>query len=453
MSVIGALPRPRTSITVLWLVAVPMAGVVTWFPAGSYLVRIATAVAAAVIMLRAARRHRDGLGRARRFFASALLVGAASGVASAAYILVVGRPAASGWVADWIHLCYAPLAVLGVLCIPRAAGPRGGLLRELADGAVAAGSLWYLTRVLLIDSQGLAENLDGVGKAITLAYPLLPAFIAAMFLSAIPRAVPGSRPFLNRTALGIAVVGVANAALSAASWQQSYHPTWWIAALNQVGLLLLLHAALVGPMPAQAGPDREAKADLDATRGVLVIGAPFAPLVVAMAAASHQLLAGRGITPSQTVPLLLVGAAVVVRHVASARETSRLVARIAARERAARSLARTDPLTGLENRSAFVDHLDQVLADRAAHPVAVALLDLNDFKDINDTHGHDTGDEVLRHTADRLRHAVPHGGVARLGGDEFAAFVSSSPDGGQSLAAEIVDAFTEPIRVGRRFFQ
>ncbi|MGH8969268.1 MAG: diguanylate cyclase domain-containing protein, partial [Actinomycetes bacterium] len=452
MSVIGALPRPSTRTTVLWLVAVPTAGAVTLLPVASYLVRIVTAIAAAAVMLHAARRHQDGLGRARRFFASALLVGAAAGLAAATHILVTGHPAASGWLADWVHLGYAPLAVLGVLCVPRTAGPHGSSLRELADGAVAAGSLWYITR-LLIESQGLSENLEGAGKVTALAYPLIPAFVAAMFLSAIPRVVPASRPFLSRMALGIAVLAVAKAALSIASWQQAYAATWWIAALNEVGLLLILGAALLGPMPALARHDRETQADVDATRGVIVYGAPFAPLVVAIAAAFHELVAGRGIPASQMAPLLLVGIAVVIRHIASARETSRLVSRLAARERAARQQARTDPLTGLHNRTAFVDHLDEVLCDATAHPVAVALLDLNDFKDINDTHGHDTGDEVLRQTADRLQHAVPHGGVARLGGDEFAAFVSSSPDGGQSLAAEIVDAFTEPIRVGRRFFQ
>jgi diguanylate cyclase (GGDEF)-like protein len=83
----------------------------------------------------------------------------------------------------------------------------------------------------------------------------------------------------------------------------------------------------------------------------------------------------------------------------------------------------------------------------------VALLDLNDFKDINDTHGHDTGDEVLRHTADRLRHAVAVGSVARLGGDEFAAFVTRADTEGSALADEIVDAFSDPMRIGKRFFQ
>ena len=77
----------------------------------------------------------------------------------------------------------------------------------------------------------------------------------------------------------------------------------------------------------------------------------------------------------------------------------------------AQRLARTDPLTGLANRVAFVDQLDAALRDPASHPVAVALLDLNDFKDINDTHGHDTGDEVLRHTAG----AAPPGRPGRAG--------------------------------------
>jgi diguanylate cyclase (GGDEF)-like protein len=419
----------------------------------SYLVRTLTALTAAYVLLRAARRHRDGLGRARRCFAGSLLVGAVSGLASAAFLLVTGDPAETGWLSDWIYLCYAPLAVLGVLSVPRATASTGGALRALADGAVAAGSLWYLSMVLLIDPLDLGGNLAPAAKVITLAYPLVPGFVVAVILSAIPRVAPETRPFLVRAASGIALLGVSDAAFAVVSWSGTYDPASWIAGANELGLLLILDAALVGALPTAARATSQADADLAATRGVLVLGAPFAPLVVALGAAVRELVEGRGVPNSQVGPLLLIGCAVVVRHIASARETSHLVTRLAARERAARTPAMSDSLTGLANRTAFIDRLDAALHDVSMHPVAVALLDLNDFKDINDTHGHDTGDEVLRHTADRLCHAVPDGGVARLGGDEFAAFVPCSRDDGMSLAREIADAFAEPVRVGRRHFQ
>jgi diguanylate cyclase (GGDEF)-like protein len=448
------LPRPSTWTTVLWLVGVPLAAAVTLLPAASFLVRIATATAAAGVMLTAARRRPDGLARSRRFFAAALLVGAASGLVSVAYALVNGEVDRTGWLAHWVHLSYAPLAVVGVLVIPRASGSLGSRVRELSDGAVAAGALWYLSRVLIFDNPDLAGQLiDGADRLVAVTYPVVPAFVVAMFLSAIPRATPEGRRMLSQMAVGMTLLGASSAALSVTALSRPADPVWWIAALNEMGLLVILRAALVRPTPARARAQGEPEAALDATRGLLVIGAPFVPLVVAMVAATYQFAAGRGIPPAQTLPVLLVGTAVLVRHVAGARETAQLVSSLAARERAARTVARTDALTGLANRTAFVAELDAALRDPAAHPVAVALLDLNDFKDINDTHGHDTGDDVLRHTADRLCHAVPDGGVARLGGDEFAAFVRASPDNGRSLAEEIADAFAEPVRVGKRRFQ
>ena len=83
---------------------------------------------------------------------------------------------------------------------------------------------------------------------------------------------------------------------------------------------------------------------------------------------------------------------------------------------------RTDSLTGLPNRRQVVDDLAQLLADGARHgrTVMVGFIDLDDFKAINDTHGHDCGDEFLRAIAGRLGGALRTGDMlARLGGDEF----------------------------------
>jgi diguanylate cyclase (GGDEF)-like protein len=86
------------------------------------------------------------------------------------------------------------------------------------------------------------------------------------------------------------------------------------------------------------------------------------------------------------------------------------------------SLAVKDPLTGLLNHRSFHEALHRELADAERDETALALvvLDLDHFKDINDTHGHPYGDEVLRLASRRLREAVRHGDlVARIGGEEF----------------------------------
>ncbi|MER8236851.1 GGDEF domain-containing protein [Streptomyces sp. NPDC094049] len=86
--------------------------------------------------------------------------------------------------------------------------------------------------------------------------------------------------------------------------------------------------------------------------------------------------------------------------------------------------ARRDPLTGLHTRAGWTTRSEHLLAK---HPGALVLLiDLDDFKAVNDTHGHAAGDAVLTATADRLTAwCGRHGIAARLGGDEFAAIVTS----------------------------
>lgn len=92
-------------------------------------------------------------------------------------------------------------------------------------------------------------------------------------------------------------------------------------------------------------------------------------------------------------------------------------------------MAHHDVLTGLPNRLLFRDRLEEVLANRESNDEGMALLflDLDHFKNVNDTLGHPVGDALLREVADRLRACVREGDlVARLGGDEFAILQSST---------------------------
>lgn len=109
-------------------------------------------------------------------------------------------------------------------------------------------------------------------------------------------------------------------------------------------------------------------------------------------------------------------------------------------------LAHHDPLTGLPNRGVLHDRLQLAMlaAGRSSRQVAVFFIDLDRFKQINDTHGHETGDLVLRSVADRLRAAVRSADtVARMGGDEFvvvAPEVRGSADASR-IAQKLLDAF------------
>ncbi len=115
------------------------------------------------------------------------------------------------------------------------------------------------------------------------------------------------------------------------------------------------------------------------------------------------------------------------------------------------SLALTDPLTGLANRRGLEQHGERIVAQSSRRSMAALLmLDLDNFKPINDTYGHDVGDELLVGVAGRLRACVGDGNcVARLGGDEFVIVVSHlfRHDEAQALAERILKELTKAFYI------
>ena len=107
-----------------------------------------------------------------------------------------------------------------------------------------------------------------------------------------------------------------------------------------------------------------------------------------------------------------------------------------------------DPLTGLANRRGLLRSLAEVEEDAS---VALLTIDLDDFKAVNDTHGHTVGDDVLRAVGLRLR-AVSRSGdvVARLGGDEFVILLDPSPDPLEDVVDRVRSTLAEPVIVSDR---
>lgn len=118
-----------------------------------------------------------------------------------------------------------------------------------------------------------------------------------------------------------------------------------------------------------------------------------------------------------------------------------------------KQLALYDSLTGLPNRTLLREHLEQAMtrSARQQRKIAVLFCDLDRFKPVNDTFGHEVGDQLLKQVADRLRAAVRASDlVSRLGGDEFVLVlesIASEADAGQ-VAHKIVEAIGAPFVVG-----
>lgn len=143
-------------------------------------------------------------------------------------------------------------------------------------------------------------------------------------------------------------------------------------------------------------------------------------------------------------------------ELASAFNNMRLA--ISAREQQIKAMAYHDALTGLPNRVLFNDRLHQAIgvARRLSHPVSVMLIDLNRFKEVNDTLGHHVGDLLLQEVGVRLRGALARASdtAARLGGDEFAVLLpAAGPEMAMEVAQKILRALKDPVTFDKRLLE
>src|SRR4051812_10412305 len=183
--------------------------------------------------------------------------------------------------------------------------------------------------------------------------------------------------------------------------------------------------------------------------GVIALAAGMLVLALLLLAVGGRLK--RGATRplkrlGAAVELLAAGEPADVSRIGGAREVRSISSRLHGLAAAIAELtaqATTDPLTGVANRRSFYASLEAELkrAERTAAPVTLVLIDLDGFKEINDTHGHPFGDGVLQTIAQKLRHGLRATDVlARVGGDEFAILLPATPrDNAATLVARARD--------------
>ena len=164
--------------------------------------------------------------------------------------------------------------------------------------------------------------------------------------------------------------------------------------------------------------------------GVVEVYLPYAPVAAAIAEDSRRLY-------------LLLALGFVLLY-------ATLFRIVAVASRRLRHQALHDDLTDLPNRALLYDRMEAALtaAERSGEPAALLLVDLDRFKEVNDTLGHDSGDRLLEEVAARLQGVVRRGDtLARLGGDEFAVLLRGLPDRGMAaeLAGRLQDAIARPF--------
>jgi diguanylate cyclase (GGDEF)-like protein len=318
-------------------------------------------------------------------------------------------------IADPLWLALYPLSYATILMVVRA---RIGRLSTSAwlDGLIATLSVAALSTVFVAGP--LTAGATGAAAAVVtnIAYPFGDVLLAAAVFGGCVLA--GWR--LSRAWLLLAAGFTAFMAADVIYLKSLVDAGYVTATLENLlwggGLVLLGRAPWVHIAPAGRGPGRLAS-----------------PVPAAFAVAAVGLLVYDHIERIDNVSVTLAVCTVLAamaRLILTVREERHLSD--------TRRLARTDDLTGLPNRRALADAMDRALAPGDTAPVALLVIDLNGFKELNDTLGHEAGDDVLRAVGLRLREALrPDDMLVRLGGDEFAVLLVEC--GGVS-GAEVVGA-------------
>jgi diguanylate cyclase (GGDEF)-like protein len=408
-------------------------------------VQIATVVSVAALLAYGPRRH-DMPRRTRGLLLSALGAAFAASVMWAAYQGIMGRTPPHPWLGDAVSFLYVPFTIAALMFVPPASQRTGYRARAIADGLFAMSSLWYLVAGLGGRHYGL--HLGDIASAQTegLITSAGDVCVVATALAVLSRCEATVVLTVGGIAAGVTAIAVNDI------WQlltgRSPYGSGYVL-LFQVAMLLFLAAAAL-PAPRKATTLHR----LQQVR-FAVGAAPFLPILACIGVTVVIILRGQGIPQPQVLPALLIALALMARQYVGSRDKQRLVKALRERETKLEFALRRDNLTGLGNRLALMERLSEVLADESQWPVAVALLDLNDFKLINDNHGHAVGDEILRRAADRLVDSVRGDDlVVRLGGDEFAVVATQFSESHRDpFVARLLGALEAPLEAGGGQFQ
>ena len=345
----------------------------------------------------------------------------------------------------WVYLASVTAAGLAALVAAAASAPAGGLLHLLAEPLFwAVAGLALLAEIRPIVAPGKSHPDYGTA-ALTFCFAafLYWGFPAAALLRA---ATIGVAALVARRAVFRAIFNVAQLTLS----------------LGAAGLVLSAAGIHPQPLAPWLPQGEQLLAVALAAIAYFAVNAVLVDVAVALHSRAPVAATLRAALPSQAfVNLVLLSAAPLVAVVMGRSALLVLLFLLpmsAIHASAAMSVRREhqahhDELTGLPNRSLLLRRTDDALLGvaRSGGRAGLLLLDLDRFKEVNDTLGHPVGDALLRVVAHRLTHSVRPGDlVARLGGDEFAVLLPSAAD--ESVAGEVAArlraALAEPIRLG-----
>jgi diguanylate cyclase (GGDEF)-like protein len=423
-----------------------------WLASGLVFNLIGGSSVAALIV--GARRNSD-----RRLPWYSLAIGQAlfvtSDVLAYNYERLFGGPLPFPSLADPFHLAFYPFLVAGMLMLVRERGERGERA-ALLDALIVTLALATLLWVYLIAPYVDQRSLPLLGRLTSIAYPSMDILV----LGVVARVAAGShrREPAFSFVLSAAIVLLLSDALygwkllGGASGSGAVLDAGW-----STYYVLLGAAALHPSMRLLSTPGPKADANLTRARlALLACASMTVPLLIVLRDAFGESLDLYVLVGSSAFMFTLV----LSRMAGIVRRNEQLaVQMVALTERTAQAelehQAFHDDLTGLPNRALFRNRVAHALEGqrRDGLPVAVLIIDVDDFKHVNDGLGPAAGDEVLRQVASRLADCMrPVDTAARLGGDEFAILVNGSESElhAAEIAQRVMDGLHTPIALAGR---
>ena len=379
---------------------------------------MATALTAAGACVVAALRHR---GRGRLAWglmaASALSWGAGEAIWNW-YELHLGRHGPFPSLADAGFLISVPLAAAAALIFPGVPRRKATQMASVLDGLIIASSLAVLSWAAVLRPVYEAGGDSVFAQILSAGYPAGDIVVATVLFALVMRLPRG-----NRVPIGLLVAGLGSSAVADSSFAYlttngsfgsgNFLDTGWFAGY----LLLALGAFRAAQYPVQA-------ADTIEVPPRWRVFLPYLPMTAALVAGGRSVILTGSLEPFLFWMIAALVILVAGRQFLTLSDNYTLVRKLGASAAEMRHRAFHDPLTGLPNRALFLTRVDEALEAvdvGLGRYLAIMVIDLDDFKDVNDTLGHGAGDGLLVTVAQRLAGCVRANDTpARLGGDEFA---------------------------------
>jgi diguanylate cyclase (GGDEF)-like protein len=356
--------------------------------------------------------------------------------------------------ADAGYLALVPLTVAGAATL---IGRNRRAVRSAIDGLIISGSLFYLSWATVLGPLYHAGAATTTEWLVTIAYPAGDVVVGSMMFILFAQVRRDQRRVLGLLGAGYLALAFADTSFAYLVNSDNY-ATSSISDLGWIWGFLAIGAA--AGLQRRAVPEGGRHRDAQPRLWLML---PYVPLAAAVTVSLAVTLFRGTVGPMLYVLSTLLVVLVVGRQMFSMRDNQRLTADLHAtvrhlqhRENELRHsqqqlhrLAYTDTLTGLANRSALFERIDTVAMAGGPGAAGLLYLDLDGFKQVNDTYGHATGDMLLIAVAHRLQQHIPATALpARLGGDEFAVLLTGDDTHDiAGLAQLLVDAFARPFTV------